>query len=105
MVCRNILAIALVALARLQCGAGAPVGPIITTLPGTGNITVVNPSTHQPIPQFPATDGGSGMVNPILWAVYCSVVGVPLGVGGLRAGRIAIGTGVGFASVVLGEFG
>lgn len=98
---RNILAIVL--LACLHDAAGA--APIITILPGTKNITVVDPTTHQLIPQFPATDGGSGVLNPILWAIFGGIVGAPLGVGGVRAGRIATGSAFGFVGVVLGESG
>jgi hypothetical protein len=99
----NIIAIGLVFLALVQRAAALPAGPIVTTVPNTGNLTVFDPTTLQPIPQFPATDGGSGMLNKIIWALFGILVGAPLGVVGVRAGRIATGVAVGFVGVVSGE--
>ena len=98
----NNLVVVVVLLVRLQTAAAAP-GAIVTTLPGSGNLTVFDPTTLQPIPQFPATDGGSGMLNTIIWSLFGILVGAPLGLGGVRAGRLATGTAVGFVGVVSGK--
>lgn len=96
----GIFAIALVFFAP---AAAAPAGPIVSISPQTGNITVFDPTTLQPIPQFPATDGGSGMLNTILWAVFSILVGTSLGIVGMRAGRITMGVAVGLVCAVLGK--
>lgn len=100
----NNLAVAIVLLVRLQTAAATPAGAIVTTLPGSGgNLTVFDPTTLQPISQFPATDGGSGMLNTIIWSLFGILVGAPLGLGGVRAGRLATGMAVGFVGVVSGK--
>ncbi|KAF8518213.1 hypothetical protein JB92DRAFT_2903871 [Gautieria morchelliformis] len=99
----NTLALVLLSLVHLRIAAAAPTGPIVHTSPDTGNTTVVDPTTQQLIPQFAATDGGAGMLNKILWATFGSLVGGPLGVGGVRAGSVATGAGVGFVGVMSRE--
>ncbi|CAE6418618.1 unnamed protein product [Rhizoctonia solani] len=75
---------------------------IIRPIPISGfKVSVFNDITGAPIPQVPASDGGGligGMVfsTPnLLWAISAVVIGVPLGVAGVRLWRITIALGGG----------
>ena len=74
--------------------------PLINNV--TGQPQVFNPATQQPIPQAPASDGaGTGFSPPaVLWIVFCSLVGVPLALAGIRGWRFTTGAGVGLAAAV-----
>ena len=65
----------------------------------SGNISVFDPVTDQPIAQGAATDGaGSGFDIPaVLWIVAGFVIGAPLCVAGVKGGRLTSGVGVGLA--------
>jgi len=82
--------------------AAAPAGPLIDTDPGTGNLTIFDPTTSPPtlIPQFPATDAGSGKLVTILWVLFGIVVGAPMGVFGIRGGRLSTGAACGLVATV-----
>lgn len=68
----------------------------------TGNLTAVDPTTRQAIPQGPATDGsGNGFDVPaIIWMVFSLVVGFPLALFGIRGWRLTTGFGIGLAAAV-----
>jgi len=75
--------------------------PIINTNAGNGIIEVFDPTSHQPIPQAPASDGGgTGLTSSspaILWVVVCLLVGLPLAVAGVRGWRLTTGAALGLA--------
>ncbi|TFY81360.1 hypothetical protein EWM64_g2655 [Hericium alpestre] len=76
--------------------------PVVTSNPLNGSTEILDPSTKQPIPQGPGTDGsGSGFSPPaVLWIMYCVVVGCPLLVAGIRGWRFTTGAAVGLATGV-----
>lgn len=71
--------------------------PIVSDANGT--TTILDPSTHQPIAQGLATDGGGTdhSTTAIIWLVFVFVIGAPLGLGGIRLWRFTSGCGPGLA--------
>jgi len=80
-----------------------PASAVIIASPDPHNVTVVNALTGQRIAQFPATDGGSGIFNGVIWIVFSVIVGLPLGTVGVRMGRIATGAAVGLSMAFAGR--
>ncbi|CAE6379292.1 unnamed protein product [Rhizoctonia solani] len=84
--------------ARQTLASRAIIRPI--HMPGF-NVSVFDDTTGAPIPQVPASDGGGligGMVFSapnLLWAISAAVIGVPLGVAGVRLWRITTALGGG----------
>ena len=74
--------------------------PIISN--ATGHPVVFNPNTQQQIPQSPASDGAGKNFSPpaILWIGFCSLVGPPLAIAGVRGWRITTGVGIGLSAAV-----
>lgn len=70
----------------------------------TGELQVFNPTTRQPIPQGPATDGGGAGFNvaALIWIVFTFLVGLPMAFAGIRGWRFSTGIGIGLSGAVSG---
>ncbi|KAF9463602.1 hypothetical protein BDZ94DRAFT_1192729 [Collybia nuda] len=68
----------------------------------TGELQVFNPTTRQPIPQGPATDGGGANFNiaALIWVVFTFLVGLPMSFAGIRGWRFTTGVGIGLSGAV-----
>jgi len=77
------------------------VDPIIS-YSSNGSVSILDPSTEEPIPQGPGTDGsGTNFSLPaIIWLVFLLVVGAPLAVAGIRGWRCTTGVATGLAAIV-----
>ncbi|KAJ1305943.1 hypothetical protein OPQ81_010661 [Rhizoctonia solani] len=77
---------------------------IIRPIPMPGfNVSVFDDVTGAPIPQVQASDGG-GLINGrafsapnVIWAISAAIIGVPLGVAGVRLWRVTTALGGGLA--------
>ncbi|KAG8755905.1 hypothetical protein FRC11_005677 [Ceratobasidium sp. 423] len=77
---------------------------IIRPVPMPGfNVTVLDDVTGAPIPQAQASDGG-GLIGGrifsapnLIWAISAAVIGVPLGVAGVKLWRVTTALGGGLA--------
>ncbi|KIJ51354.1 hypothetical protein M422DRAFT_26773 [Sphaerobolus stellatus SS14] len=75
--------------------AACPVANVDVPHNTTSVATTHTGSSLDTISQFLATDGGSGVLNRVVWIVFSAVVALPLGAAGVRLGRIVIGTTIG----------
>ncbi|CAE6443851.1 unnamed protein product [Rhizoctonia solani] len=75
---------------------------IIRPIPMSGfNVSVTDDVTGAPIPQVQASDGG-GLIGGsifsapnIIWAIFAAIIGIPLGVAGVRLWRVTTALGGG----------
>lgn len=77
--------------------------PVITAENGT--MYAIDPSTMEPVPQGPASDGSGVDLNAsaLIWLVWSFVVGVPLALAGIRFWRLTTAASLGIACVVCGK--
>jgi len=77
------------------------VDPVISYSPN-GSVSVLDPTTEEPIPQGPGTDGsGSNFSLPaVIWLVFLLVIGAPLAVAGIRGWRCTTGVAIGLVAIV-----
>jgi len=68
----------------------------------TGNIVVFDSQTQQVISQGSASDGsGSGFdAAAVLWMVLSFLIGIPLGVAGIRGWKLTLGVAIGLSTAV-----
>ncbi|KAG6877661.1 hypothetical protein C0993_005286 [Termitomyces sp. T159_Od127] len=68
----------------------------------TGIPQVFDSTTHQSVPQGPATDGGGTGFDlaAIIWLAFSFAVGPPMAIAGIRMWRITTGVGIGLAAAV-----
>lgn len=80
------------------------VDPVIS-YSSNGSVSVLDPTTEEPIPQGPGTDGsGSNFSLPaVIWLVFLLVIGVPLAVAGIRGWRCTTGVAIGLVAIVCCE--
>lgn len=83
---------------NFRLSTALPASPIVGIDPLSGNVTFEDPDTGIDIPQFPATDGGAGVLNKVLWIIFAALVGLPLGVAGVRLGRLSTGAAMGLTA-------
>lgn len=86
----------------LSLSAALPASPVIDVDPVSGNVTVQDPDTGTVIPQFPATDGGAGILNGVIWIVFSALVALPFGIAGVRLGRLTVGAAIGVSASFCG---
>ncbi|CDO74713.1 hypothetical protein BN946_scf184847.g21 [Trametes cinnabarina] len=78
------------------------VDPVVVTSEDGANVTVIDPSTNQEIPQGSATDGGGVdfSVTAIVWLAFVFAVGAPIALAGIRLWRATTGASIGLALTV-----